>query len=153
MVVGTIQTKTFQTCLCWFIASSGRHPHQAFYQLREVGISSAIDGYFITAPSVEGATEDESLRRGTCTSNSVGISATRRGTCLPFSGISIAGYSSNFVVDLIQSLVIVQGNHSKDCYVIRCTEERDVTSRSNRMDIRNEVIRAIESSLHNRVLF
>ena len=36
--------------------------------------------------------------------------------------------------------------HSKDCYVIRCTEERDVTSRSNRMDIRNEVIRAIESS-------
>ena len=36
--------------------------------------------------------------------------------------------------------------HSKDCYVIRCTEERDVTSRSNRMDIRNEVIQAIESS-------
>ena len=36
--------------------------------------------------------------------------------------------------------------HSKDCYVIRCTEERDVTSRSNRMDIRNEVVRAIESS-------
>ena len=36
--------------------------------------------------------------------------------------------------------------HSKDCYVIRCTEERDVTSRSNRMDIRNEVVQAIESS-------
>ena len=35
---------------------------------------------------------------------------------------------------------------SKDCSVIRCTEERDVTSRSNRMDIRNEVIRAIECS-------
>ena len=35
---------------------------------------------------------------------------------------------------------------SKDCFVIRCTEERDVTSRSNRMDIRNEVIRAIECS-------
>jgi len=31
-----------------------------------VGISSAIDGYFITASSPEGATEDESLRRGTC---------------------------------------------------------------------------------------
>ena len=26
------QTETFQTCLCWFIASSGRHPHQALYQ-------------------------------------------------------------------------------------------------------------------------
>ena len=36
--------------------------------------------------------------------------------------------------------------YSKDCYVIRCTEERDVTSRSNIMDIRNEVVRAIESS-------
>jgi len=36
--------------------------------------------------------------------------------------------------------------YSKDCCVIRCTEERDVTSRSNRMDIRNEVIQAIERS-------
>ena len=35
---------------------------------------------------------------------------------------------------------------SKDCYVIRCTEDRDVTSRSNRMDIRNEVVHAINSS-------
>ena len=35
---------------------------------------------------------------------------------------------------------------SKDCYVIRCTEDRDVTSRSNRMDIRNEVANAISSS-------
>jgi len=36
--------------------------------------------------------------------------------------------------------------YPKDCYVIRCTEERDVASRSNRMDIRNEVIQAIERS-------
>ena len=35
---------------------------------------------------------------------------------------------------------------SKDCFVIRCTEDRDVTSRSNRMDIRNEVVHATNSS-------
>ena len=78
-----------------------------------MGISSAIDGYFITAPSAEGATKDESLRRGTCTSNSVGISATRRGNLLALQWHLIAGYSLNFVVDLIQSLVIVQGNIQK----------------------------------------
>ena len=35
-------------------------------------------------------------------------------------------------------------NYSKDCYIIRCPEGRDVTSRSNRMEIRNELIKAIE---------
>ena len=71
--------------------------------LRLMGIS-------FTAPSAEGATEDESLRRGTCTFNSVGISATRRGNLLALQWRLIAGYFLNFVVDLIQSLVIVQGS-------------------------------------------
>lgn len=35
-------------------------------------------------------------------------------------------------------------NYSKDCYIIRCPEGRNVTSRSNRMEIRNELIKAIE---------
>ena len=111
MVVGTVQTKTFQIGLCWFITSSSRHPHQALYQLREVGISFAIDGYFITACSAEGDTKDESLRRGTCTLWCVWIPATRRGTCLQWH--LIAGCSLNFVADLIQSLVIGRGNIQK----------------------------------------
>ena len=37
-------------------------------------------------------------------------------------------------------------NASKGCYVIRCTEERDVTVRSNRMDIRDELLTALADS-------
>ena len=79
-------------------------------------------------------------------SSSVGMSSNAQGNLLALQWRLIAGYLLNFVVDLIRSLVIVQRKHSKDCYVVRCTEERDVTSRSNRMDIRNEVVQAIESS-------
>ena len=35
---------------------------------------------------------------------------------------------------------------SKGCHVIRCTEERDVTVRSNRMELRNDLVEAISQS-------
>ena len=40
---------------------------------------------------------------------------------------------------------------SKGCCVIRCTEERDVTVKANRMDIRDELMTALaDSSCHSR---
>ena len=35
---------------------------------------------------------------------------------------------------------------SKGCHVIRCTEDRDVTVRSNRMELRNDLVEAISQS-------
>ena len=100
-----------------------------------MGISSAIDGYFITACSAEGDTEDESLRRGTCNRGfatnmgtgplfSSGIElgpyqghalmrpgpSNAQGNLLALQWHPTAGYSLNFVADLIQSLVIGQEN-------------------------------------------
>ena len=71
-----------------------------------MGISFAIDGYFITACSAEGATKDESLAQGNLHALMRPGPRNAQGNLLALQWHLIAGYSLNFVVDLIQSLVI-----------------------------------------------